>query len=150
MAVSSISPQSCIAYTVEILQSHTMSISTGHVIPLFCTISIDCHSRYCSLICIMSLIIQIRVQYLTDHIIKLNTMQMRSLRPSTEIDWPWQSLCRLPLKIKSAYSVQWAAVWCRKTFVARIFKIQVWWVTSAHKYGCPADGHFGQSGQWSC
>ena len=31
MSGSSISQQSCIAYTVEILQLNTMSISTGHV-----------------------------------------------------------------------------------------------------------------------
>ena len=77
-----------------------MSIFTGQVIPLSCTISIDQHSRYCSFICIMSLIIQIRLQYLTGHIIKLKTMKMRSLRSWTEIDWTWQSLCELPLKIK--------------------------------------------------
>ena len=42
----------------------------------------------------------LRVQYWTDHIIKLNAMQTRSMRSSTVIDWTRQSLCRLPLKIK--------------------------------------------------
>ena len=78
--------------------SYTMSISTGLLIPLSCTISIDNHSRYCSLICIVSLMIQIKVQYLIDHIIQLIAVEMRSLRSWTVIDWTWQSLCRLPLK----------------------------------------------------
>ena len=77
-ALQHYNPQSCIVCTVKILQSYTMSISTGPVMPLSCTVSIDKHLRYCSLICIMSLIIQIRVQYLTDHIIKLNTVEMKS------------------------------------------------------------------------
>ena len=47
---SSISPQSCIAYTLGVLQSCTLSISTGHVIPLSCTIPIDYHSRYCTVL----------------------------------------------------------------------------------------------------
>ena len=63
-----------------------MSISTGPVIPLSCTISIDSYSRYWSFICIISLMIHIRVQYLTDHIIKLNTVEMRSLRLRTKVD----------------------------------------------------------------
>ena len=58
-----------------------------------------------NLTCIMSLIVQIRVQYLTNHIIKLNTMEMRSLRSWTEIGWTWQSHCRLPLKIKKMHRV---------------------------------------------
>ena len=33
--------------------------------------------------------------------------------------------------------MQWVALWRRKTFVARIFRLQVWRATSAHKYGCP-------------
>ena len=69
-----------VLYGLHSRDSAVVSISTGHVIPLSCTISMDYHSRYYHLICIMPLIIQIRVQYLTDHIIKLNTMEMRSLR----------------------------------------------------------------------
>ena len=62
------------------------------------------------------------------------------------------SLCRIPIKIKSAWCVQRAAVWCREACVALMFKIQVWWATSAHKYGCPMviPGNSGQSGQCSC
>ena len=158
MSGSSISPQSCSVYIVETMQSCTMSISTGHAIPLFCTtISIDYHSRYCRLICIiLSLIIQTRVQYLTYHIIKLNTLKMKSLRSWAEIDWTWQSLCRLPREITSQNQerIGCAVSNCltQKSIVARIFKIQVWRATSAHKYGCPTiiSGNPGQSGQWSC
>ena len=105
-----------------------MSISTGHVVPLSCTVCIDNHSRYCSRVCIMSLMSHIRVQYLTDHIIKLNTVEMWSLRPWIEVDstlsdnTKWQSLCRTPLKIKSAWGMQWAVAWRRKTFVAEFSK----------------------------
>ena len=149
MSGFSISPQLCIVYRVEILQSCT----TGHVIPLSCTISIGYQSRYCCLIYVMSLIIQIRVQYLTDHIIKLNMMEMKSLRSWTEIDWTWQPLFTDYLSKSRARRVCCEQLFdCRKTFVARIFKIQVWRATSAHKYGCPTVilGNSGQSGQWSC
>ena len=56
------------------------------MIPLSCTASIDNHLRYCSLICIMSLMIHIRVQYLTGHIIKVSTVEIRSLRPWTKVE----------------------------------------------------------------
>ena len=41
-----------------------MSISAGPVIPLSCTESIDNHSRYCNLICIIPMMIHIRVSIL--------------------------------------------------------------------------------------
>ena len=144
--------QSCIAYTVDSLQSYTMFISRGPVIPLPCTISIDNHSRYCSVPCIMSVTIQISAQYLTDYMIKLNTAEMRSLSSWTGVGSTYQSLCKIPLRISNAKGVQWAAVWPKKAFVARIFKMRVWWATSAYKYGCPSviSGNSRQSGQWSC
>ena len=48
------------------------------------------------------LMIEIRIKYLTDRIIKLNTVKMRSLRLWTKVDPTWQSLYKIPLKIKSA------------------------------------------------
>ena len=59
---------------------------------------LDNHSRYRSLIFIISLMIQI--QYLTDHIMKLNTVEMGPLRSWTEVDTTWQSLCRILIKIR--------------------------------------------------
>ena len=71
-------------FTTVLYCLHSRDSAVVHTVHFYrtlsCTISIDYHLRYCSLICIMSLIIQIRVQYLTDHIIKLNTVEMRSWR----------------------------------------------------------------------
>ena len=72
-----------------------------------------CLVLYQLITCNLSLENQSWAQYLTGHAIKLNTVEMRSLRSWTEIDSTRQSLLRIPFKIKSAHGVQWADVWKR-------------------------------------
>ena len=114
-----------------------MSISTGPVILLSCIISITIIIRYTAVVFTL-MMIEIRIKYLTDHIIKLKTVKMRPLRLWTKVVQHGSHFTEYLSKSRAhKLCSAGAAVWRRKTFVARIFNNQIWQATSYHNYGCP-------------
>ena len=103
---------------------------------LFCTVSIDNHSRYSSVLCIVLLIIQIRVHYLTDRITKLNTVGITEIMNRKWLNMPVTLQNTSQNQEHTGCAVS-SCLMQEKVYIARIFKIKVWRATSAHKYGYP-------------